>query len=153
MTGLSRNPPTLVVDASVAVWAILPVLQGKDADAAERFIEWSEQGVALTAPAWWAAECTTAIRRAVFAKVITERRARDAILDLFALEVQMVPVDATLCQSALEWSARLKQAKAYDGFYVALAQKLGVELWTADKRLATAAQQTRLKWVRWIGDS
>ena len=153
MAGPSLNPQTLVVDASIAVWAILPVLQGKNADAARRFVEWGEEGATLVAPAWWAAECTTAIRRAVFAKVISDTRAHDAISDLFALEVQLTPVDAPLCEAALEWSSRLKQAKAYDAFYVALAHRLGCELWTADERLANAAAQAKLKSVHWVGES
>jgi predicted nucleic acid-binding protein len=153
MVGFVPNLQSLVVDASIAVWAILPVLQARDVDAAGRFSAWGEQEVTLLAPAWWAAECTTAIRRTVFNKVITETRARSAISDLFALEVQIVPVDAALCESALEWAARLKQSRAYDSFYLALAQRLGINLWTADKRLANGAQQIGINWVRWIGDA
>jgi predicted nucleic acid-binding protein len=153
MVGSTPNPQSLVIDASIAVWAVLPIVQGKDADAAGRFAEWEEKGYALLAPSWWAAECTTAIRRALFNDLISETRAHDAIADLFSLEVQLVPIDADLCTSALDWAGRLQQSKAYDAFYLALAHNLSADLWTADKRLATAAQQIGLHWVHWVGDS
>lgn len=153
MFGSVSNPHGLVVDASISVWAVLPVLQDKNADAAVRFVEWGEIGFTLVAPSWWAAECTTAIRRAVFNKVINESRARQAVSDLFALEIEIVPIDIQLCESALEWAARLKQSRAYDSFYLALAQRLGIDFWTADKRLANAAQQLGLSWVRWVGEN
>ena len=39
----------------------------------------------------------------------------------------------------------------YDGVYVALAQILGAEVWTADERLVRDLG-TSAPWVRWIGD-
>ncbi len=40
---------------------------------------------------------------------------------------------------------RLNRAAAYDSFYLALAESLGCELWTADQRLHNAVD---LPWVR-----
>lgn len=73
--------------------------------------------------------------------------------DLFALEVEMLPLDSALCKSALGWAERLQQSRAYDAFYIALAERLQVEFWTADKRLANATEQLGLNWVHWIGES
>lgn len=39
----------------------------------------------------------------------------------------------------------------YDGLYVVLAQLLGIELWTADRRLLNALGPSA-PWVRFIGD-
>jgi predicted nucleic acid-binding protein len=53
--------------------------------------------------------------------------------------------------AAYEWAERLGQSKAYeayDGFYLALAQRLDVELWTADTRLESRARQIGITWVR-----
>jgi hypothetical protein len=33
------------------------------------------------------------------------------------LEVEVMPADEPLCRAALEWAARLGQARAYDGFF------------------------------------
>jgi predicted nucleic acid-binding protein len=51
---------------------------------------------------------------------------------------------------ALDWSARLGQGKAYDGQYLATAERAGAELWTADRKLANAATAAGAGWVRSI---
>ena len=43
--------------------------------------------------------------------------------------------DEELALAALRWSSKLGQARAYDAFYVALAEKKRALLWTADARL------------------
>jgi predicted nucleic acid-binding protein len=67
--------------------------------------------------------------------------------DLFALDVESFPLILQQTRSAFAWAARLGQAQAYDGFYLALAQELGAELWTGDRRLAHGAQQPGAAWV------
>jgi predicted nucleic acid-binding protein len=57
-----------------------------------------------------------------------------------------------LQQSCLQWSLRLGQPVAYDSAYVALAESLSCELWTADRKLVQAAIKTGITWVRWLGD-
>jgi predicted nucleic acid-binding protein len=44
----------------------------------------------------------------------------------------------------LAWTRRLNRAAAYDSFYLAVAESLGCELWTADQRLSKAVD---LPWV------
>ena len=51
---------------------------------------------------------------------------------------------------AFDWTVRLKRAAAYDSFYLALAETMECELWTAEKRLCNAVDQP---WVRWAGES
>ena len=150
----STSPPTqtLVVDASIAVWAILPMVQGRGIDAAEHFVRWANGNARLVAPSWWAAECTAAIRRALASRMISDQAARRAVSDVFALGVDMLAVDQALCESALNWAARIGQSKAYDAFYLAVADQIGTELWTADKRLAASAGAIGLDWVRWVGE-
>ena len=46
---------------------------------------------------------------------------------------------------AYDWTLRLRRAAAYDSFYLALAETLGVDLWTTDRRLRTAVD---LPWVQ-----
>jgi predicted nucleic acid-binding protein len=85
--------------------------------------------------------------------LIAAERAREAVEDLFALEIETAPLDAPLSRSALAWAERLGQSRAYDGFYLALAEGLGAEVWTADRRLANGAQKVGAAWVHWIGDT
>ncbi len=141
----------IVVDASLAVWALLPVMP--DIHALRFFSEWQLRGATLHAPALWPVECTSAIRRYAFAGVITQEEARIAVDDLFRLGVQVVPTTSAVCRQALTWAERLNQAKAYDGFYLTLAAEIDAILYTGDRRLANSASQLGLTWVRWIGDA
>jgi predicted nucleic acid-binding protein len=141
----------VVVDASVTVWTVLPVLAG--IDPLSHFVAWRQQGQEIIAPAHWAAEATSAIRRSVYLKVISPEEGLQAITDLYALDVELIVPDAQLCHSALNWAGRLGQSKAYDGFYVALSEQLVAEFWTADKRLANGAHQIGATWVHWLGEN
>jgi predicted nucleic acid-binding protein len=151
MSATGRSSQALVIDANLAVWAVLPILQGKDGDAASHIARWSSQDIALAAPTWWTAECTSAIRTAVHYGVISPNEARQAIDDVYTLHVELVLIDSDLCKAALDWAQRLKQVRAYDAIYVALAERLDIEFWTADRWLANAGAQLKLGWIRWIG--
>jgi predicted nucleic acid-binding protein len=58
------------------------------------------------------------------------------------------PVDFYL--RAFELADRLERPVAYDTHYLALAEHLGCEFWTADERLVNAVQGA-LPWVKWLG--
>jgi len=51
---------------------------------------------------------------------------------------------------AMELAAELKQDAVYDAHYLALAEALNCELWTADERFYRAATSGHTQ-VRWIG--
>jgi predicted nucleic acid-binding protein len=140
-----------VIDSNVAVWTVVPLVAGLDVTG--RVARWQGEGVRLVAPMLWLSECVSAIRGGVYAGVITEEEGRDALDDLFALEVEMVPMNPQHCRSAFEWATRLGQARAYDGFFLTLAEELGAEFWTADRRLVRRAHQVGVAWAHWIGDS
>lgn len=127
---------TLVIDSSVAVWFVLPTLAAIDTGV--YFSEWTQAQVTLVAPILWLAECTSAVRRSVYTGKGSAKAGRVALNDLLALPVELLPLTAPLCLAALDWAARLRQAKAYDSFYLALADQLSVEFWSADQRLISA---------------
>ena len=141
----------MVIDANVAVWAVLPVLS--PIDALELFAGWRQQRLRLLAPTLWLAECVSAIRGATHARMISLQQGQVAVEDIFALEVEPVPINAEHCRSAFDWATRLGQARAYDGFYLALAERLRTELWTGDRRLTNAARQMGVGWVHWVGET
>ncbi|MCP4537520.1 MAG: type II toxin-antitoxin system VapC family toxin [Chloroflexi bacterium] len=140
----------IVVDASVAIWTLLPAMA--PVDAVGRLIAWRQANAELYAPLLWLAECVSAIRRYVYAGLITSQEGLTAIDDLMALEVTVVPMTHSHCRAAYIWAERLGQSRAYDGFYLALTEELGGTFFTGDKRLINGAQQLGLSWVQWIGD-
>lgn len=140
----------LVVDANIAIWAVLPtvsVIQTID-----RFTAWRESDVTIYAPSLWLAECTSVLRRYVYAGKITSAEGRTALDDLAALAVEVIPSTYTLCHAAYEWAERLKRSKAYDGFYLALADDLNAIFITGDKALFNSVQALGLSWVREISE-
>ena len=69
------------------------------------------------------------------------------------LRLEKIGPTFELNERALVWAARLKQARAYDAQYLALADQFQSEFWTADERLWKASKSLGLKWVRWIGEA
>jgi predicted nucleic acid-binding protein len=141
---------SVVADANLAIRAVIPVGASIEFD---QYGKWKQSQTQIFVPDLWCAEVTSSIRYLCYRKAITLEEGRTAIGDLFALGVQIVATDIHLCLSAFQWSQHLGQIRAYDSFYLALAEKMGIELWTADQRLANRARQVGAGWVRWIGEA
>jgi predicted nucleic acid-binding protein len=147
MTSYSQ---AIVVDANIAVRAVLPI---KDKHGfLERFATWHQSRRDILAPDIMLPEVVSVIRRGIFDRWITEAEGQVAVEDVFRLGVQIIPSDFGLCQAALAWAARLGQSKAYNGFYLALAEQKEAELWTADERMFNRARQLDISWAFWIGE-
>jgi predicted nucleic acid-binding protein len=132
----------LVIDANLAFRALLP-------NPAQKHVQgligvWRDQGRNLCAPTLWIYELTSSITKSVHFEAITEVEARQALALINRLKVQLIIPDAAMTMAAYDWTRRLQRAPAYDSFYLALAESLSCELWTADKRLQAA---TGLPWV------
>ena len=139
-------PSPVIVDASYTLRMLLPnsiqprLLKQMDIR--------QENNVPLYAPTLWHYEVTTTLAKLVHCREITEE-ASDKLLEMaFALDISIIAPDESLCRHALHWTFRLKRASAYDCFYVALAELLRGELWTADRKLFRAVGQD---WIRYAG--
>jgi len=135
----------VVIDASLAIAATLPLPSSRRALGA--LDAWADDDRPLLAPDLWTAEAVSGIRRLAFGGEITSEVAEQGIRDLFELGIETVPLDVDLCRDALRWSERLTQSKAYDGLYLALAERRDAEHWTADRRLVRRAHQLEAEWV------
>jgi predicted nucleic acid-binding protein len=141
---------TLVIDANLISAIILPLPYSDTAKM--RIGMWKQAGEAILAPILWEYEVISSLRRAMTYGWLDSQEAAKALQQVMILNVQSIPPTETLHWQALEWSIRLGQARAYDSQYVALAEQIGVELWTADERLCNRARQLDVNWVRWIGE-
>lgn len=138
----------VILDASVAIKAILPNSLLPHCQALTQTFA----RVQPVAPALWGYETTSAIAKAVHFGQLTPDEGRQTLEALALLDVRLLVPDAGQNQSAFEWTLRLKRAAAYDSFYLALAETLNCEFWTADSRLFNALKQENLPWLRWIED-
>ncbi len=103
----------------------------------------------LTAPHVLPFEMTNAIRRRMRREGLELRDAL-LVLDHFLLLPIDLVVDHELHRSALRLTETYSLG-GQDAHYVALAQRLGCDFWTADERVLRAVAG-RLPFVRFIGD-
>lgn len=104
----------------------------------------------LVVPTLWEYECLTGFRRAASLGQISPRQAEWMIEQLSALGFQTIAPTLDLHRAALHWAERIEQSKAYDSQYLALAESLSAEFWTADARLAHALEKLDVSWVHAI---
>lgn len=131
-----------MIDAGVAVKALV---DNPDRDPCWDLLAVLAEAGRIVAPELWAYETTSAFTKMVRFEQLTDREAEEAMADCDALGVELVVADLGLRRRAFAWSRELDRASAYDGFYVALAERLDAELWTTDGKLARAAGED---WVR-----
>ena len=137
-----------VVDANIAIQTVLDIT-----DNLERFWERIDlEQITPCAPRLWLSETTSAIRFLLSQKEITSEEAEQALRTIHGLRVEIINEDEELCLRALELAGKLGQSKAYDAIYLALAEKLVANFWTADERLANRCQKDlKLSWVYFTG--
>lgn len=136
-----------IIDASLVVKAILP----NPENTACREVLSRLDGVQLAAPALWVYEITSTFAKAVHFGQLTEEEGRAALIQAFALGVQIIFPDETQSLLAYQWTLKLNRAAAYDSFYLAIAEALEAEFWTADQRLFRSLEAQGLKWMHWSG--
>lgn len=140
----------VVVDASIAIkW----VLEESDSDKAETLLaEWSSKGMLILAPSLLAYEITNALHRKVRKGEITLDRAKEALSEISLTEIEFdFSSDFALSTRAIELANHFKLPATYDSHYLALAERKGCDLWTADLRMWNSIRG-ELDWVHWFGD-
>ena len=138
-----------VVDANIVVNTVMSMT-----DNLKLFWERVDQEqITPCAPRLWVSEVTSTVRFLVSQKELSSDEAEEALRTMHGLRVEMINEDEELSLRALELAGKLRQPKAYDAFYLALAEKLVVEFWTADERLFNRCRKDlKLSWVHWIGE-
>lgn len=140
----------IVVDSNLIAAIAIPLPYS---DAAQNAIaEWKKAGTVIAGPVLWEYEFTTILRRAQFHGLLSAEQMARALQRVGVLNIQSLLPSEALHQSALVWAERLKQSRAYDAQYLALAEELGAEFWTGDRRLTNGAQALGVNWVHWVGE-
>ncbi|MBC8509529.1 MAG: type II toxin-antitoxin system VapC family toxin [Chloroflexi bacterium] len=141
----------IVLDANLIASLVIPLPYSERAT--ELVLDWKRQGVTFVAPALWSYEVSTVLRKAVIADYLPPGELDFALEQIWKINIQDVPVNLALHRQALAWAERLGQSKTYDSAYLAVAESLQAEFWTADRSLATSAQRAGAHWVHSILDS
>jgi len=141
---------SVVIDAGLFLVMVLP--HPYRASVKPLWRQWLAERRPLYAPYLWVAEVTSGLRKAVWEKLLTQKDAERALARMVQLPIHFIP-DIDLAQGALTWAERLGQKRAYDAFYLALAERMSAEFWSADHRLVNSARQQGAIWAHWIGES
>jgi predicted nucleic acid-binding protein len=146
-----KTSPAIVVDANLGAGAVLSI-RGLE-KAPDLFYRWGKEKRVLLAPEWWWAEVVSVVSQHVFQNLISLDHAHEVLDNVKSLEVETIPMNHELMHSALNWANRIGHSKVYDSIYLALAEQMGIEFWTADRKLVNSVRSLKLTWVKWIGDS
>jgi predicted nucleic acid-binding protein len=141
---------TIVVDSNIVAALVLPVSYSAQAISLMNY--WRRSGERLIAPTLFEYEITSLIRRSVLSKQIERAQMLPVLSRLLNSGLVTIPPTKPIHEEALALAEALGQSKAYDAQYLALASRENAPLWTADRRLANAAQSAGLSWVHWVTD-
>lgn len=140
----------IVIDANIVLALRLPITYSELAT--EKFTKWKTLEIELHAPLLLQYEVTSVLRKIVVSGWITTEQAIQSVDSMMDLGIEFAPPSMELHKRALLWAERLGQSKSYDAQYLALAEFIQANFWTADKRLVHAARQRAINWVHWIGE-
>ena len=138
----------VVVDASLAFKWLVKEERSDEARSVAR--SWEGSGVRTAAPHFMLVEVANALHRRVTVNEMSVEEAVGLVEVLLASGIELHdPPD--LYGRALELANLLSQGAVYDAHYLALAETLDCELWTADEKFFRAANPVGRN-VRWIGE-
>jgi predicted nucleic acid-binding protein len=132
----------LCVDANLVIRL---VVDPKDQAVRQTWEQWDADHRQIAAPTLLYYEVSNALYRYQRAQMIGAPAARLAFKAALALPVQLYGGRA-LHQRAWALAERFSLPATYDAHYLALAERLGGEFWTADQKLVKLVQD-ELPWV------
>ena len=133
----------ICVDASLVVRLL--VSGATESPVVQLWKGWHEAGCFLVAPTLLFYEVSNALHRYTAQGELLPEEVAEALEAALGMGITLYG-DADLHRRALELAERFSLPATYDAHYLALAERLGAEFWTADRRL-TRAVQAALQWV------
>lgn len=137
---------SVVIDASLAVKWLVNEVHTESAFALAR--SWARSGTHPIAPYLMPVEVANALYQKVLRSELSLAAATRLVEALGGAGIEFTePVG--LHRLSLQLAAQLRLDAVYDTHYLALAELIGCELWTADERFcrAVASSFDRVKWL------
>ncbi len=138
----------VVVDASLAVKWVLKEPYADEALALAA--EWAAAGINPVAPGLLFVEATNVLHRRAVLGHISMSEAGRLLNGLLSLGIQ-IRESPQIHVRAMELAHELGRPAVYDTHYLALADLLECELWTADERFFNSVRGRQPR-VRWLGE-
>lgn len=99
-----------------------------------------QRDIRVAAPALLPYEVTSALWRKAVRGRMSVPDARRALHEALSLDIELIS-QSDLCPRAFDLAARFNRPSAYDTCYLAVAETLGGEFWTADQKLYNAVSE------------
>ncbi len=132
------------IDASFFTRTLLP--DERDPEVDRQWTALLSDDAAIVAPTLFPWECSNAVLQAMRRGRIAVPRAERALLDITRARVALVSIEEHLIYVWQSFVTRYDMPAVYDATYLAVADMLGCELWTADRRLYRTVGHA-LPWV------
>lgn len=117
----------------------------------ELWNQWLESNYTIVAPNLIYYELSNALHRSAVAGQIAPEEADQALAEAMNLNITLYG-DAELHREAFTLARSLRLSATYDAHYLAVAQRLECEFWTADRRLYNSVQAS-LPWIHLVTSS
>jgi len=137
---------TVCVDASLI---LRYVLQPENESVQSLWQSWISDEVSLVAPSLLFYEVTNALYQQQRNQMLSAETIRETLELSLDLPITLVN-EKNLHLKAREIAMRFNLPATYDAHYLALAEWMEVDLWTADARLANTLKPFKVKWVKGI---
>jgi predicted nucleic acid-binding protein len=124
------------------------VIAPQDQPVQQLWQQWQRDNQQLAAPTLLRYEVTNALYRYKEQGLLSAEIVRIGLNAALTLPIQLYS-DADLHRRALALTERFALPAAYAAHYLAVAEQLDAELWTADRRLARAVESA-LAWVHLV---
>ena len=139
----------VVIDASLVVQLL--VAEQFSTRAREIADLWRAMGIRMAAPDFIHAEVASALYKKIPAGMISSTLAVELMTKFYEMDINIYPA-SLLHQRAIDLALELRQRMPYDSHYLALAESLNCDFWTADRPFYRAAQPRHPR-VQWIGNA
>lgn len=137
-------PNPICADSNIFV----RVLLADASDLVSAFNDWVTTGRRVLVPALAHYEVASALLTYVIPGQISPDQADRLLLTFLELGIEIVD-DDSLHRAALRVAGQERRLSTYDAHFLALAQRAGAELWTADGDLAKISQRLGVATVLW----
>ncbi len=135
----------IIIDANIAVSLLIPLPYSDQSG--QQMDVWLRESAIIAVPVLLRYEVLSSLRKAVAQEFISIEQAKAGLLRLKQMGFEEIPPSEERDERALDIAGRIKQVVAYDAVYLALAEEMDAEFWTADRRLADAARLSGVEWV------
>ena len=142
----STVPQMICIDASFVVRFITG--KNPDSSADQLWKQWQQSQTTIVVPTLFYYEVSNALHRYAVSGQLTQQEVQELLDRVLGFDLRSYG-DSELHPQALKIAQRENLPAAYDAHHLALAERLGVEFWTGDRRLFNTVR-SRLPWVHLI---